>query len=267
MGYAHEGSYQFWLEENCPPAEVTLPRYDIPLPKFPEPKTERPQINVSIESLLSSAKEMSEILPGDYCFDAMKKNTLKCVNNGHVGAADIIELKDIVNTVGMVGSGKSTLMKVLSYQLAKQGKKTVIVLDTVADTLQMYAYFRQLGLSASPLLGRSEREKYIYQVAQEGSKYLRPEFSEYLTATCIISGMSQGTEAAPRFGKEPCTSLKRGRKSLTNFSCLQRILRRLWKAAPRIAAVICERLPNHLIWRTTITRFMRRSAPVRWKCR
>ncbi|MBR1750737.1 MAG: hypothetical protein IJ740_07640 [Ruminococcus sp.] len=210
---------------------------------------------------------MSEILPGDYCFDAMKKNTLKCVNNGHVGAADIIELKDIVNTVGMVGSGKSTLMKVLSYQLAKQGKKTVIVLDTVADTLQMYAYFRQLGLSASPLLGRSEREKYIYQVAQEGSKYLRPEFSEYLTATCIISGMSQGTEAAPRFGKEPCTSLKRGRKSLTNFSCLQRILRRLWKAAPRIAAVICERLPNHLIWRTTITRFMRRSATVRWKCR
>ena len=39
---------------------------------------------------------------------------------------------------------------------------------------------KKLGLKVTPLIGQSEREKYIYQVAEYGTKYLKPEYSEYL---------------------------------------------------------------------------------------
>ncbi|MEE5994260.1 MAG: hypothetical protein V3G42_13650 [Oscillospiraceae bacterium] len=77
----------------------------------------------------------------------------------------------------------------------------------------MYAYFKKLGLNVTPLIGQGEREKYIYQVAEWDKKYLKPEYSEYLTAPCLLAGMVQNVEKSPDFGKEPCKNLKRnGRK-------------------------------------------------------
>ncbi|MCM1230493.1 MAG: hypothetical protein NC489_10185 [Ruminococcus flavefaciens] len=214
--YAKAGTYQFWtgISEH-PWVEVKIPKMSLDMPALPATKGERAKIIVKISDLLSSAEEMHKILPDDYCAYALKNNIIKTVVGNQVIPAENLAVYEAVNLVGMVGSGKSTLMKVLTYHLSKQDKKVVIVLDTVADVLHMYNYFRKLNLQVSPLVGRNERMKYIYQVMEKGAKYLRTEFSEYLTAPCIVAGMAQSSEAAPQFGKEPCTKLKKDGKHYT----------------------------------------------------
>ncbi len=215
--YAKEGRYQYWLgDEEDRWAEVKLP------PRKPmrqteiHPRNERPAIEVSISELTMSAEEMRRILPYDHCADTLKTNSIKTVSGKQVIPAEKLTIQETVNLVGMVGSGKSTLMKILSYHLAKRGKKIVLVLDTVADTLSLYAYFHSLHLNVSPLIGTTERMKYIHQVMEQDAMYLKPEYSEYLTAPCLISGMTQGSETASKFGGEPCTKLKKDKK---NYTC------------------------------------------------
>ncbi|MFR5051761.1 MAG: hypothetical protein ACLTCP_10880 [Ruminococcus bicirculans (ex Wegman et al. 2014)] len=97
----------------------------------------------------------------DYCYSILKSNTLK-TSEGNVGAKRL-EIDKITNLVGMVSSGKSTLMKVLSYHLAKADKGSFLC-DTVSSVLEC-VLLSQFGVSVSPVIGRSGREKYIDQVA------------------------------------------------------------------------------------------------------
>ena len=214
--YAKAGKYQYWIgNEDKPWAEVNIPEHRTDLPDIPDAKSDRPGIKVTLSELLKSAKEMQDLYPKDYCFDALQSNTIKTVNNGHVVKAEELSIHEVVNMVGMVGAGKSTLMKVLTYHLSKQNKKIVIVLDTVADTFHMYSYFRRLNMNVTPLIGRNEREKYIYQVAEQGEKFIRSEYSEYLTAPCIVGGMAQSDNKTVRYGNEPCKKLIKDGKQYT----------------------------------------------------
>lgn len=183
------------------------------------PKKTRKKISVSTDELLASAAEMAEKKPDDYCYSILKSNTLKAVTEGNVKSANRLEIDKITNLVGMVGSGKSTLMKVLSYHLAKADKKVVLVLDTVSSVLEMCSYLSQFGVSVSPVIGRSGREKYIDQVAKAHEKYLQNEYSKYLTAPCIIDGMAKNKSdksSSPMFGNEPCRSLMKNKK---HYNC------------------------------------------------
>lgn len=176
------------------------------MPVSPTPKKIRKKISVSTDELLASAAEMAEKKPDDYCYSILKSNTLKTVTEGNVKSANRLEIDKITNLVGMVGSGKSTLMKVLSYHLAKADKKVVLVLDTVSSVLEMCSYLSQFGVSVSPVIGRGGREKYIDQVAKAQEKYLQNEYSKYLTAPCIVDGMAKNKSdksSVPMFGNEP----------------------------------------------------------------
>ncbi len=217
MNYAKAGTYQFWtdISEN-PWVEVKIPIRKPKMPVLHAPKNERAAITVKIADLFSTAEEMRKILPEDYCADTLKNNIIKIVIGNRVILAENLTIQEVVNLVGMVGSGKSTLMKVLTYHLSKQDKKVMLVMDTVADVLHMYHYFRRLHLNVSPLIGKNERMKYIYQVMEKNANYLKPKFSEYLTAPCLVAGMAQSSEVAPQFGNEPCTKLKKDGK---NYTC------------------------------------------------
>lgn len=149
--YAKAGNYQFWLEsKETPWAEVKIPEHEPKMPRFPQPKAERKVISIAINELLASAEEMKKINPKDFCYSVLKENTIKTVKENQVIPATELTIQEVVNLVGMVGSGKSTLIKVLSYHLAKRNQKVVMVLDTIADTLQMYAYFKKIGFESYP---------------------------------------------------------------------------------------------------------------------
>lgn len=223
FGYAKGGKYSYSIKDKTSStvysADVEIPDRTPQMPISPPPKKTRKKISVSTDELLASAAEMAEKKPDDYCYSILKSNTLKAVTEGNVKSANRLEIDKITNLVGMVGSGKSTLMKVLSYHLAKVDKKVVLVLDTVSSVLEMCSYLSQFGVSVSPVIGRSGREKYIDQVAKAQEKYLQNEYSKYLTAPCIIDGMAKNKSdksSAPMFGNEPCRSLM---KNKMHYNC------------------------------------------------
>lgn len=221
--YAKGGKYSYSIKDKTSStvysADVEIPDRTPQMPISPPPKKTRKTISVSTDELLASAAEMVEKKPDDYCYSILKSNTLKAVTEGNVKSANRLEIDKITNLVGMVGSGKSTLMKVLSYHLAKADKKVVLVLDTVSSVLEMCSYLSQFGVSVSPVIGRGGREKYIDQVAKAQEKYLQNEYSKYLTAPCIIDGMAKNKRdksSAPMFGNEPCRSLMKNKK---HYNC------------------------------------------------
>lgn len=223
FGYAKGGEYSYSIKDKTSStvysADVKIPDRTPQMSISPPPKKTRKKISVSTDELLASAAEMAEKKPDDYCYSILKSNTLKAVTEGNVKSANMLEIDKITNLVGMVGSGKSTLMKVLSYHLAKADKKVVLVLDTVSSVLEMCSYLSQFGVSVSPVIGRSGREKYIDQVAKAQEKYLQNEYSKYLTAPCIIDGMAKNKSdksSAPMFGNEPCRSLMKNKK---HYNC------------------------------------------------
>ena len=177
---------------------------------MPVEKNCRPPITISIKELLSTAEKMAEICPGDPCFTILKTNILKEVNGSTVQPCSELTIREVVNMVGMVGAGKSTLIKVLSFWFHQHGLRMVVVVDTAAETLSLQKYLSSLGVAASPLIGRSERMKYINQVSQPDEICLSASYSQYLTPACLIDGMDEQHDAAIVFGKEPCYSLKKG---------------------------------------------------------
>ena len=125
--YAKGGKYSYSIKDKTSStvysADVKMPDRTPQMPVSPTPKKIRKKISVSTDELLASAAEMAEKKPDDYCYSILKSNTLKTVTEGNVKSANRLEIDKITNLVGMVGSGKSTLMKVLSYHLAKADKK------------------------------------------------------------------------------------------------------------------------------------------------
>lgn len=221
--YAKGGKYSYSIKDKTSStvysADVEIPDRTPQMHISSPPKKTRKKISISTDELLASAAEMAEKKPDDYCYSILKSNTLKAVTEGNVKSANRLEIDKITNLVGMVGSGKSTLMKVLSYHLAKADKKVLLVLDTVSSVLEMCSYLSQFGVSVSPVIGRSGREKYIDQVAKAHEKYLQNEYSKYLTAPCIIDGMAKNKSdksSVPMFGSEPCRSLMKNKK---HYNC------------------------------------------------
>ena len=212
--YAESGTYRYMYSLESGDSEtVRVKLYCAGVDtawSMPVEKNCRPPITISIKELLSTAEKMAEICPGDPCFTILKTNILKEVNGSTVQPCSELTIREVVNMVGMVGAGKSTLIKVLSFWFHQHGLRMAVVVDTVAETLSLQKYLSSLGVAASPLIGRSERMKYINQVSQPDEICLSASYSQYLTPACLIDGMDEQHDAAIVFGKEPCYSLKKG---------------------------------------------------------
>ena len=212
--YAESGTYRYMYSLESGDSETVRVKLNCAgvdtAWSMPVEKNCRPPITISIKELLSTAEKMAEIRPGDPCFTILKTNILKEINGSTVQPCSELTIREVVNMVGMVGAGKSTLIKVLSFWFHQHGLRMAVVVDTVAETLSLQKYLSSLGVAASPLIGRSERMKYINQVSQPDEICLSASYSQYLTPACLIDGMDEQHDAAIVFGKEPCYSLKKG---------------------------------------------------------
>ena len=172
----------------------------------------RPKISVSLQELLDTARKMSEICPGDPCYEILRSNTLQQIKSGSVRECTILDIHEVINIVGMVGSGKSTLIKVLSFWCHNHGYRIAVVVDTVAEVMNLQKYLSAFDIVCSPLVGKGERLKYINQIIQPDEMSLSSEFSQYLTPSCLIDGMDDQHSTAVAFGREPCYLLKKNGK-------------------------------------------------------
>ena len=139
-------------------------------------------------------------------YNILQSNVVKAVEDGKVSLCKELSIAQTVNVVGMVGSGKSTFIKVLSYWAHKNNRKIVVVLDTVAEVFNLWKYLHKFGVNCSPLVGRNERLKYINQIAEPGKVCLTQEISQYLTNACLFDGINDSETESLTYGKEPCFS-------------------------------------------------------------
>lgn len=220
--YAEDGTYRYTYPNlksgDFETVHIKLERREInPVRLAPMQKNCRSPINISLKELLAAAEKMAEICPGDPCHTILKTNILKKIEGSAVQPSSGLTIHEVVNIVGMVGSGKSTLIKVLSFWCHQHGFRIAVIVDTVAETLSLQKYLSSLGIEASPLVGRSERLKYINQVSRPGGTCLPAAYSQYLTPMCLVDGMDEQHDEAIVFGKEPCYSLKKGEDE--NYLC------------------------------------------------
>ncbi|MFF0532728.1 hypothetical protein ACFYT3_30675 [Nocardia amikacinitolerans] len=76
--------------------------------------------------------------------------------------SDTLQVEGLLNLVGMVGAGKSTLRDILTYWAVTQDSRRVtIVVGDVAEVLSIVDQFTRLGVEAAPILGHSTRERNI----------------------------------------------------------------------------------------------------------
>lgn len=169
-------------------------------------KARRKRISISYDELLGTALEMREIVPNDYCYDNLQQNTIENVKKDCCG--NDFTINGVTNIVGMVGSGKTTLLKVLCYYLAKHGYRTVIVLNTVSEVLDIYKYLKKFKLAVSPLVGKSNQEKYVYSLLKGNEMFIDEDIAKYLSAPCILNGLSEDSTKAWQYSERPCYNLR-----------------------------------------------------------
>ncbi|MDE6059497.1 MAG: hypothetical protein K2G44_05605 [Clostridia bacterium] len=164
---------------------------------------QRKKIEIKYEDLLKTALKMKDVKADDYCHDVLTRNKLVNVKN----KSNVLSIEDVVNIVGMVGSGKSTLLKVISFYLAENGYRAVIVLNSINEVIEYYKYFKALSISVSPLVGKSNQEKYVYSLLKNGEKYLEEDIAKYLSAPCILNGLNNENKTAWEYSERPCYNL------------------------------------------------------------
>ncbi len=210
LSSAKNGKYKFYKQDKSS-VTVEIPElsndiYTAVEHKSIKPKSRRKKIAVSYDELLNTALEMREIVPDDYCYSKLQENTLECVKKDSDG--DGFTIDGVTNVVGMVGSGKTVLLKVLCFYLAKHGYRTVIVLNTVSDIVDIYKYLKRFNLSVSPLIGKSSQEKYVYSLLKNEETFIDENIAKYLTAPCILNGLSDEPKEAWQYSERPCYGLR-----------------------------------------------------------
>ncbi len=204
---AKKGMYTFFTKDGQ--HSVTIEKvYDNTYDK-PKPKKSRQPIEISLKDLIEFAKKMQKLDPNDHCYKVLINNIFKSAQNQRVEICRNITINEVVNFVGMVGSGKTTFLRVLCYYLERHGYKSVVVLSTNKDVFEMYQYFKNLGLRVSPLIGQSNRDRHIYSVLDKKQLYLDKEISRYLTNICLLCGDEHSQNTNIDYGAEPCFKLKK----------------------------------------------------------
>lgn len=132
--------------------------------------------------------------------------------DGNEGPQDIT-LDGLFHLVGMVSSGKSTLMDIIAVWAARSGLRTMLVVGDNVDVTTRVERFRKLCLNSVPLMGLGERRRRMEQierVAMSGSNReaaWRDPRLKWVSPICPIVGFSASDITDIQPGSEPCETL------------------------------------------------------------
>lgn len=140
-------------------------------------------------------------------------------DKGRLKRASEIRLDGASHFVGMVSSGKSTLMTVLAAWAARRGLHATLVVGDVITALNASQTLNRVGVNAVPVLGSTRRVDHIntlhkalyasrpdQQIAQEHLGF------RWLSTICPLDGMRRDDNPDP-FPPDfrPCSSLRPSR--------------------------------------------------------
>ena len=132
--------------------------------------------------------------------------------DGRVTPQDLI-LDGLFHLVGMVSSGKSTLMDIVAVWAARSGLRIMLVVGDNVDVTTRVERFRYLGLSSVPLMGLGGRRRRMEQIERvamsetNGEPAWKDPRLKWVSPICPIIGFGTSDIADMQPGSEPCESL------------------------------------------------------------
>ena len=196
--------------------------------------------------------------------------------NGTIGAAnrDPVEIDGVLHLAGMVGSGKSTLMKLIAAFGAYFGgwRTTLVVGDTLA-AIQLANYFNQVLADpttrvpvAVPLLGRTNRHTHLLKLYSSENLLPSDYGPRWLDTRCLLQGTIAANdlqEGPLQTGDEPCERLYKNEWDL--YEHRNQCACPLFSLCP--AQQQYRDMPDSLIWITTPGAMARSRLPVQIESR
>ncbi|GHF26627.1 hypothetical protein GCM10010218_04400 [Streptomyces mashuensis] len=132
-----------------------------------------------------------------------------------------LRLDQLTHMVGMVGSGKSTIMALIAVWAHRRNLRTTVVVGDVAEQLALTERFTALGLKASLVQGSTTREQHTQRLhrrlAARGARSLLTHTDlafRHLSTACPLDAQ-RGLEAVEplRYADAPCSRLRPRRPS------------------------------------------------------
>ncbi|MGC1196163.1 MAG: hypothetical protein WA882_04630 [Geitlerinemataceae cyanobacterium] len=197
-----------------------------PSPQLSQQRARSPQnppVTVTLEELQQAAVEMDETLvqaqyEAENYGDRLQGIALQLYNAAtedfQPGTA--LKLERLIHIVGLLNVGKSTLLEVLLYYLAKQGYRCgLMVNDVVAQVRLASLFWYGLGIPAAPILGSDRAQQlekaYAPLLATQGEEIeqggIHPAW-RWFSPVCPLLALVQSAEKW-EFGEEPCHALYR----------------------------------------------------------
>lgn len=186
----------------------------------------RESIVVNKVDLLKCAEYIDSKIENKDYLKRVKNISFDVIENGKLNKSEEITIDGLFNLVGRVGSGKSTLVEVLSYKLAIEGKKSAIVVDSIRSIIELLNYFNKLNIKAVPIWGyggkEKQRDKAYSSVKEEDfSDIIDSSFNKWFGETCILDGLRNSSDITEPFqiGREPCMSIRKSESDKEQYAC------------------------------------------------
>lgn len=189
---------------------------------FPEPpshnlagRTEREAIVVTRDALIETARWMDTI-SDDNWEERLSRIRLELFSqdDATLTRAETLTLDGLMHLIGMVSSGKSTLMDILAVWAAKRKLHVTLVVGDVIGALNRAKLFAQLGIRVAPILGASNRERHTNRLhrvltAEQPLAQLEQDHVgfRWLSTACPLSELRRDVAQPFQLGKQPCLAL------------------------------------------------------------
>jgi hypothetical protein len=182
-------------------------------------RTQLPPLEIDLDAVSQMAEELDQReqrlgydRPRRWV-EAIRNLRLALVQEGGLEETRVFRLDGLLHLVGMLGTGKSTLIWALTYYLARHGYHVTVVVNTIVESVQMASWLRQMGVLATPALGK-DRPAHEKRVALADEERLRvehlyrdelpPPVLMWMPSPCAISGAQ--ADPLPQ-ANLPCYSL------------------------------------------------------------
>lgn len=235
------------------------------------PRPARPPLHVKWTDLVETAVWMDQQLEANSIEQqnyAQRISRIRLeipVDNGF-RQAEQLSVDGMLHLAGMLSSGKTTLMQILTVWAARQGQHVTLVLGDVVSVLEWAALFDSIGIDTAPVIGGYNRARHLNRMHRvEANRYAEatlklehPAF-KWLGIVCPLLGTSHNPiDLEPH--QLPCTRLQKPNEldleQRRFYACplytqcgvhqAQRDLlnARVWVATP--ASLIYTRIPSQL---------------------
>jgi pPIWI RE three-gene island domain Z len=180
--------------------------------------------------------------------------------DGKLGQSGELAVDGVFHLLGMVGSGKSTLMDLLCMHVGRHHRRATLVVGDVVTLLRKVDYFTRLGLTAAPLVGQSNRARHVerlHRLADDDDTRLTQLMSpllDWVSTACPLDGLRDHSPRPWDVRHAPCNNLlPAGEEDPPPHSCP------LWGACERHAPA--RALADADIWVATVPSLLYSQVP------